>query len=246
MLDLNKIYCGDCLEIMKDIPDKSIDLVLTDPPYGTTQNKWDIIVDFKLLWKELLRIGKSDATFIFTSAQPFTTDLINSNRKMFKYDLVFEKTLGSGFLNAKKMPLRTHEDILIFYSKLSIYNPIMGKGVNKKGFDTRKDNGDNYGKFTKENRFYDDRGTRYPKSIIKISTGNRTVNRFHPTQKPEDLMKYLIKTYSNENDTILDPFLGSGTTAVACQELHRNYIGIEISKEYCKIAEERLKQQPLF
>jgi site-specific DNA-methyltransferase (adenine-specific) len=243
---INKVICGDCLEVMKDIPDKSIDLVLTDPPYGTTRNDWDKVPDLDKLWNELKRIGKDNCGFIMTSAQPFTTDLINSQRELFRYDLVYEKTLGSGFLNAKKMPMRYHEEVLVFYRNLPTYNPIMGQGVRKKGINKSADNGTNYGKRTKFNQEYDDGGKRYPKSIIRFSTGDRTKEQYHPTGKPTELMGYLIKTYSNENSLILDPFMGSGTSCVGAKQLNRSYIGIEISPKYCKIAQERLRQEVLF
>jgi len=242
---LNKVIQGDCLEVMKQLPDKCIDLVLTDPPYGTTQNEWDEIVPLDKMWEQYLRVGKDNCSYILTSAQPFTTALINSNPRMFKYDLIFEKTLASGFLNAKVMPLRSHEEILIFNKGKTKYYPKMGTGVNKKGIDRRGSNGTNYGAYTKKDRSYDDEGKRYPKSVIRFSTGNRTVERFHPTQKPVELMSYLIQTYSDAEDIILDSFMGSGTTAVAAKQLGRNYIGIEISEKYCAIARERLRQEIL-
>ena len=246
MLETNKIYCNDCLKVMKELPDKSIDMVLCDLPYGTTQNKWDIIIPFKPLWKQYKRIIKDNGAIALTASQPFTTDLINSCRELFRYDLIYEKTLGSGFLNAKRMPMRYHEEILIFYKKLPTYNPIMGIGVKKKGINRSADNGTNYGKRTKFNQIYDDKGKRYPKSIITISTGNRTKGIFHPTQKPVALFEYLIETYTNKGDLVLDNCVGSGTTCVACQNLHRNFIGIEKEEKYCEIARERLKQHPLF
>ena len=241
-MEINTIIQGDCIEVMKQMPDKSVDLVLTDPPYGTTRNEWDKIPNLESLWKELKRIGKDNCGYIMTSAQPFTTDLINSNREQFRYDLVYEKTLGSGFLNAKRMPMRYHESIIVFYDKLPTYNPIMGQGVRKTGINKSQDNGTNYGKKTKFNQEYDDMGKRYPKSVIKFSTGDRTKEQHHPTGKPVELMSYLVKTYSNENDIVLDPFLGSGTTAMSCKYLKRNYIGIEIEEKYCEIARQRLRQ----
>ena len=236
MTKLKLIY-GDALKVLSKLEDESIDLILTDPPYGITQNEWDIVPNLNKLWKKFDRISKVQ---ILTSCQPFTTDLINSNRKKFKYDLIFEKTLGSGFLNAKKMPMRYHEEILVFYKKLKTYNPIMGVGKRKRGINKSTSHGSNYGKKTKFDYKYDDEGTRYPKSIIKISTGDRTKEQYHPTGKPIALMKYLIKMYSNENDCILDCFLGSGTTMKACLELNRNCIGIEIEKKYIDITRKRL------
>jgi site-specific DNA-methyltransferase (adenine-specific) len=239
---MNKVIQGDCLEVMKDIPDKSVDMILCDLPYGTTKNKWDSIIPFKPLWEQYKRIIKDNGAIVLTSAQPFTTSLINSNREMFRYDLIFEKTLGSGFLNAKRMPMRYHEEVLLFYKKLPVYNPIMGEGVRKKGINKSKDNGSNYGKKTKFDYEYDDEGTRYPKSIIKFSTGNRTKNQFHPTQKPVALFEYLIKTYTNEGDLVLDNCAGSGTTGVACKNTNRSYILIEKEPEYIEIINKRLNQ----
>lgn len=236
MTKLILIY-GDTLKVLSKLEDGSIDLVLTDPPYGITKNDWDIIPNLNILWNEFNRTSKVQ---ILTSNQPFTTDLINSNRKNFKYDLIFEKTLGTGFLNAKKMPMRYHEEILVFYKNLITYNPMMTVGKRKKGINKSDSHGSNYGKKTKFNYKYDDMGTRYPKSVIKISTGDRTKEQYHPTGKPIALMKYLIKTYSNENDYILDCFLGSGTTMKACLELNRNCIGIEKEKKYIDITKKRL------
>jgi len=238
---INKVIQGDCLEVMKGIPDKSIDMILCDLPYGTTKNKWDSIIPFEPLWEQYKRIIKDNGAIVLTSAQPFTTSLINSNKEMFRYDLIFEKTLGSGFLNAKRMPMRYHEEVLLFYKKLPTYNPIMGEGVRKKGINKSKDNGSNYGKKTKFDYEYDDMGTRYPKSIIKFSTGNRTKNQFHPTQKPVALFEYLIKTYTNEGDLVLDNCAGSGTTGVACKNLNRNFILIEKEPEYIDIINKRLQ-----
>jgi len=242
MLEINKIYCADYLETIKTFPGNTIDLILTDPPYGITKNKWDIIPNFEEMWNEFKRISKESCVVIMTSAQPFTTDLINSQRKLFRYDLIYEKTLGSGFLNAKRMPLRYHEEILVFYKKLPTYNPIMTEGVRKKGICKSSDNGENYGKRTKFNQTYDDKGKRYPKSVIKFSTGNRTKEKYHPTQKPVALFEYLIKTYTNEGDLILDPFAGSGTTGVACKNQNRNYILIEKEEKYCEIGKKRIKK----
>lgn len=242
---IGKVNCMDCFDLFKVIPDKAIDMILCDLPYGTTKNNWDIVIPFVPLWEHYERIIKDNGAIVLTASQPFTTDLINSNRKLFRYDLVYEKTLGSGFLNAKRMPMRYHEDIIIFYKKLPIYNPIMWGGENKKGINKSTDNGTNYGKMTKFNRFYDDGGLRYPKSIIKISTGDRTKEQFHPTGKPVKLMAYLIKTYTNEGDLVLDNCMGSGTTARACIDLNRRWIGSELSPEYCKIWENRIRQQIL-
>jgi site-specific DNA-methyltransferase (adenine-specific) len=228
---------------MKTFPDRSIDLVLTDPPYGVTQNEWDEIPDLSNMWGEIWRTLKEDGAVIMTSQQPFCTDLINSERDNFKYDLIWYKPLATGFLNANKAPLRNHEIILVFYKKLPAYNPqkFIGK-IRKRGI-SKANSTTNYGSFksieTKEHNDY------FPQSVMEFSNTDKS-NGYHPTQKPIDLMAYLIKTYSNENDLILDPFLGSGTTAVAAKQLHRRFIGIEISERYCQIARERLRQGILF
>jgi site-specific DNA-methyltransferase (adenine-specific) len=194
------------------------------------------------LWKHYKRIIKDNGAIVLTASQPFTTDLINSNRKMFRYDLIYEKTLGSGFLNAKRMPMRYHEEVLIFYKSIPKYNPIMGRGINKKGIRKHDSNGENYGAKTNKNQVYDDKGTRYPKSIIKFKTGNRTTGQYHPTQKPVALFEYLIKTYTNEGDLVLDNCAGSCTTAVAAYNTNRDWICIEQEEKYCAIGRERYEK----
>lgn len=238
---INKVFHGDCLEIMKSIPDGSIDMILCDLPYGTTQNKWDIIIPLDELWKQYDRIIKDNGMICLTSAEPFTSTLITSNKKLFKYDLVWDKKLSSGFLNAKRMPLRRHEQILCFYKKLPTYNPEMvvrGK-IRKKGITT--ENGkhtSNYGKFESsvvENNEY------YPTSIIEVSNANRK-DKLHPTEKPLELFEYLIKTYTNKNDLVLDNTAGSGTTAIACINTNRNYILIEKEEKYVEIIKKRINE----
>ena len=242
MLDLNKIYCGDCLDLMKSIPDKSIDLVVTDMPYGRTKNKWDNTPDLDALFSLLWRVSRLNTAVICTSQQPFTTDLINSQRKFFRYDLIwFKKGKATGFLNANKMPLRSHENILVFYQQLPVYHPQKTKGDtnHSKGSHSRgqKQTNNNYGKF--DQTFQSPPTTdKFPLSVLEFQGVHPPI---HPTQKPVELLQYLIETYSNENTVILDPFCGSGTTCVAAKLLGRNYIGIDISPEYCKIAEARLR-----
>jgi site-specific DNA-methyltransferase (adenine-specific) len=233
-VELNTIYNCDCLEALKLIKSQSIDLVLTDPPYGTTSNEWDNVVDF---WSELKRICKGG--FIVFSSQPYTTDLINSNRKDFKYCWIWNKEMTGNFAIAKYQPLKVHEEVCIFGDVK--YNPIMRKGKARYKGGSFKGNS-NTGNLKSEKHFSED---YYPTSILQFNNaGNRSISE-HPTQKPVELISYLIKTYSNENDTILDPFLGSGTTAVACKQLKRNFIGIEISQKYCDIANQRLRQNIL-
>jgi site-specific DNA-methyltransferase (adenine-specific) len=238
MIDLRK---GDCLELMKDIPNESIDMILADLPYGTTQNKWDVIIPLDKLWEQYERIIKENGMICLTSAEPFTSTLITSNKKMFKYDLIWDKKLSSGFLNAKRMPLRRHEQILCFYKKLPTYNPEMvtrGK-VRKKGITTETGkHTSNYGEFKNsvvENNEY------YPTSIIEVSNANRK-DKLHPTEKPVALLEYLIKTYTNEGETVLDNTMGSGTTGVACVNTNRNFIGMELDDKYFEIAKARINE----
>jgi len=239
---INKVINGDCLEVMKGIPDKSIDLVLTDPPYGVTRNEWDKQLNLKELWKEFWRILKENGLVVMTTQQPFTTDVINSNRDNFRYDIIWYKPLASGFLNANKMPLRNHEVILVFYKQLPTYNPQKFIGKVRKASMLKANSTTNYGEFASV--FSKEHNDYFPLSVIEFSNADK-INTVHPTQKPIELMQYLVKTYSNVGNIILDPYLGSGTTARACLNLNRNFIGIEISPEYCKISEDRLKQQVL-
>jgi len=236
----SKIINGDCIEEMKKIPSNSIDLVLTDPPYNITKCEWDKPLDFELLWKELKRIGKENCRFIFTSFQPFTTDLINSNRSWFKYCWVWNKVGISNGITAKYNPLRCHEDIVVFYKKFSVYNPIMriGKKWHRGGIKTQRH------KFLGGNREHlkpksDDSEFKYPITIITFPNTNKMKNK-HPTQKPIELFEYLIKSYSNKNQVVLDCFGGSGTTAIACCNLQRNFIVIEKELSYFQVIKDRL------
>jgi len=240
---IDQIICGDCLEVMKEIPDKAVDMILCDLPYGTTQNKWDSVIPIDSLWEQYKRIIKDNGAIVLTGQSLFSAKMIVSNEKMYRYSLIWEKTKAGGFLNARRMPLQSHEDILVFYKKLPLYNPQMqeGKPYIKKAI-TNGD-GKNYGKFDREGITNVNDGIRFPRSIIKIKNDNH--NSLHPTQKPVDLFEYLIKTYTNEGDLVLDNCIGSGTTAVACLSLNRHFIGIELSPEYCEIARNRIsKIQP--
>lgn len=238
----SEVFNEDCMVGMARYPDKHFDLVVTDPPYGITQNDWDKPINMSDMWDQLERIVKDDGAFIFTAAEPFAADLINSNRKLFRYDLIWHKPLCSGFLNANRMPLRNHENILLFYRQLPTYNPQMGVGVNKKGKRNNKRNGDNYGKFKSQETAlsFDDGGKRYPNSVITITNGNRET--FHPTQKPVDLFKYLIMTYSNPSDKVLDCFMGSGSSRIAAFDLGRDFTGFEIDKDYFEASCKRFEQ----
>ena len=226
---------------MKDIQDKSVDMILCDLPYGTTQNSWDSIIPLELLWNEYERIIKDNGMICLTSNEPFTNQLINSKQKKFKYyDLVWDKISTTGFLNAKRQPLRRHEQILCFYKKQTTYNPNMevrGKPRNKGSYNKKQGNGDMcYGKFNNVESFNNE---YYPTSIIQISNAVQK-GKLHPTQKPVELCEYLIKTYSNDREMILDNCMGSGSTGVAAKNLNRKFIGIELDNTYFNIAEERI------
>ncbi len=238
MIELNKIYNEDCLQTMKRIPDGGIDLMLTDIPYGVTVCEWDQFPDLKLIWDEWNRIVKNNGAFIFTCKQPSTTDLINSNRDNFKYEMIWFKDRASGFLNANIMPLPNHENIIVFYRKQPTYNPqkyngekshSMGRTANTKS-KTKV-----YGNFIRKENTGDE---KLPKTVLYYQ---QPFPQIHNTQKPIDLFRYLIKTYSNEGDTVFDGYMGSGTTAIACIIEKRNFIGSEISKEYCDISNKRLE-----
>lgn len=236
MLEINKIHQGDCLGLMKEIPDKSVDMILCDLPYGTTRNKWDSVIDLTLLWKEYERIIKDNGAILLFAQVPFNVVLGNSNLKLLKYEWIWEKDSGTGFLNSKKMPLKIHENILVFYKKPPCYNPQMRTGF--KPYEIKKGHhGSNYGSdkgaITKSN------GERYPISLIQYK---RDKEKIHPTQKPIALLEYLIKTYTNENDLVLDNCMGSGSTGVAAINTNRNFIGIEKDKHYCEIARKRIDE----
>ena len=234
-----KLLQGDCLELMKDIPDGSIDMILADLPYGTTRNKWDSIIPLEPLWEQYNRVIKENGAIVLTAQTPFDKVLGVSNLDMLKYEWIWKKNRGTGHLNAKKMPLKNHENILVFYKKLPDYNPQMRKGEPYVRKDCGKNslNKGNYGKVNESNTTIN-RGERYPLSVVEFSSVERTS---HPTQKPVALFEYLIKTYTNEGDTVLDNVMGSGTTGVACKNLNRNFIGMELDENYFNIAKERIE-----
>ena len=236
-----ELMLGDCLERMKEIPDGSVDMVLTDPPYGTTACKWDSIIDLDLMWVQLKRIIKPNGAIVLTASQPFTTTLIASNMKMFRYCWVWEKTEPTGFLNAKKMPMRAHEDIVLFYKKLPLYLPIKTKGHELKRSRKAADHTELYGRQDKPTEYHSTE--RYPRSVIQFRTDKRKSN-LHPTQKPVALIEYLIKTYTNEGDEVLDFTMGSGTTGVACVNTGRRFIGIEMDEGYFATAMQRIYSTP--
>lgn len=231
---------GDCLELMCSIPDKSIDMILCDLPYGTTQNKWDSVIPFNLLWCQYRRIIKDNGAICLFGQGLFTANLICSNKEMYRYDLIWEKTKAGGFLNARRMPLQAHENISVFYKKLPVYNPQMeaGKPYIKKA--VTNGDGKNYGKFDRVGEIAVNEGTRFPRSVIKISNDNH--KSLHPTQKPVELLEWLIRTYTNENETILDNCMGSGSTGVACINTNRKFIGMELDNTYFEIAKKRIEE----
>jgi site-specific DNA-methyltransferase (adenine-specific) len=232
---------GDCLERMKEIPSGSVDMILTDPPYGTTACKWDSIIPLEPMWEQLKRIIKPNGAIVMTASQPFTSILVCSNLKWFKYDWTWRKPKGTGHLNAKRMPMRDKEDIVVFYNKQCTYNPQFSKGQpykDKAGKNHQANSSmtESYGKYT--NYREDNDGKRYPKQILEFGVVER--GTVHPTQKPVALMEYLIKTYTNEDETVLDFTFGSGTTGVAAKNLNRKFIGIELDEGYFEIAKGRI------
>lgn len=228
---------GEAIEEMRKMEDNSVDFICVDLPYGTTQNKWDEIIPLDEMWKEFHRVIKFNGCIALTAAQPFSSKLVMSNIKNFKYEMIWEKTISSGQLNVKHQPLRNHESILIFYKKRPVYNEQKTKGepysINRKA--DYKDG--NYGKQRDNSKVNE--GYRHAKSVLKIS--NPRIKNGHPTQKPLELMSHLIKMYTNEGDTVLDCCMGSGTTGVASSILKRRFIGIELDKKYFDGAVERIK-----
>ena len=239
---IDTIIEGDCLEVMPTLPDKSIDMILCDLPYGvTTRNQWDIVIPFGDLWRQYDRIIRDKAAIILTASQPFTTDLINSNRSLFRYSLVWDKQRTSGQLNANRMPLRAHEDILVFYKSPPVYNPqmVIGPKITKGAGGGMSSNYGVAGKIPrKESDHY------YPRSILSFKACHNMTGKCHPTEKPVALFEYLIKTYTNEGDLVLDNCIGSGTTAIAARNTGRHFIGIEKEPKYVEIANKRLSQLP--
>lgn len=236
-LELNRIYQRDCIEGMRMIPDGSVDLVLCDLPYGTTQNAWDSVIPLDELWLQYDRIIKDNGAIVLTAQSPFDKILGASNLKLLRYEWIWQKESGTGFLNAKKMPLKDHENILVFYKKLPTYNPQFENGkpyICKQGSGSDNWNYDSsHGGSVTVNE-----GVRYPKTVIKF---NRDKSKVHPTQKPVELFRYLIRTYTNPGDIVLDNCIGSGTTAVAATLESRNWIGFETESKYVELANIRLE-----
>jgi len=232
------LHLGCCLNVLKTIDSNSIDLILADPPYGTTQCKWDSIIPLNILWSELNRVIKKNGAIVLTSAQPFTTILISSNMSMFKYSWVWEKPHAKGHLNAKKRPMVAHEDVCVFYEKQPTYNPQKTFGhILKTSMRKAKQKESVYNKNTKDVLYSSTE--RYPRSVQVFKQDTQKTS-IHPTQKPVLMMEYMIKTYSNKGDVVLDFCMGSGTTGVAAMNLNRKFVGIEKDKVFYDKARERI------
>ena len=234
-------YQGDCLVEMDKIADKSVDMILCDLPYGTTKCKWDILIPFYQLWKQYNRIAKNNAAIILTASQPFTSTLVLSNLPMFKYELIWNKMQGKAPGVAKYRPMPAHESVLVFSNGKTTYNPQMKTGKPYKDIrtgDRAKINGNEHGFGLKANFSIVNNGERYPTSVLEIVSYNQTGQ--HPTQKPIELFEWIVKTYSNEGETVLDNCMGSGTTGVACKKTGRHFIGIEKDEKYFEIAVSRV------
>ena len=244
MVNVN-LMKGDCLELMKSIPDGSVDMVLTDPPYGTTQNKWDSVINLESMWKELKRVVKPNGACVLFSAQPFTTNLIYSNMKCFKYSMVWKKSKCGSPLTAKYKPLTKHEDINVFslHKKTLKYYPQMSEGKPyKRKFTENKVNNMGFGIKGVET---DNNGTRHPTTILDYPQQWRRQDQVHPTQKPTELMEFLIKSFSMENETVLDFTFGSCSTGVACVNTNRKFIGVEMDEGYFNIGVKRMQESAI-
>ncbi len=242
-----KLLQGDCLEVMKDIPDGSVDMVLTDPPYGTTACKWDSVIPFEPMWEQLKRVTKKNGAIVMTASQPFTSVLVMSNLKGFKHEWVWQKNRGSNFAAAKYQPLKEHESVLVFSKAgekvkyFPIKEPRKGSGADRVKYELNGINTDKreaYGGFVDTRKGHKGESLRYPSTVQK----HNTQVGLHPTQKPVTLMEYLIKTYTNEGETVLDFTMGSGTTGVACMNTQRKFIGIELDETYFGIAQGRIEE----
>ena len=238
-MELNKIYNEDCLEGMKRIPDKSVDMILCDLPYGTTVCKWDTIIPFEPLWEQYERVIKDGGAIILTASQPFTTKLISSNFDWFKYELIWNKVLPTGFAIAKIQPMKQHENVLVFGKGKVTYNPQMTPRERPRTYNRTHKNYEGSENLQKHDGKARTLTHYYPRSLLEFSNANNK-SKVHPTQKPVPLFEYLIRTYTNENETILDNCMGSGTTAIACLNTNRNYIGFELDETYFNLANERI------
>lgn len=241
-LDINKVHQGDCLELMNGIPDKSVDMILCDLPYSRTKNRWDIIIPFEKLWMQYERVIKDNGVIALFADGLFMADLMSSRRNLWKYNIVWDKVLTSGFLNANKQPLRQHEEVVIFYKSQPTYNPqkIKGRPNHSKGKPKKNEN-NNYSKYG----FLDNReelgDMKHPTSIQTFSKPHPSIMK-HPTEKSVEFCEWLIKTYTNKSDLVLDNCMGSGTTAIAAINTNRDYIGIELDESYYNIAKNRINE----
>lgn len=237
---VGRVHVGDCLDVLPSVTRSSIDLILADLPYGTTRNHWDSVIDLATLWQQYERIIKPHGTIALTAAQPFASVLVTSNLRLFRYEWIWAKTIGSGQLNAKRQPLRVHESILVFYKKPGTYNAHMTEGSPYKvrrtgsawtgrGYNAQRDH------------IAENTGTRVPKSVLSVA--NPRIRGGHPTQKPLELFEYLISTYTNPGDVVLDNVLGSGTTAIAAERLGRAWVGMELDPQYAAMANARIAAQ---
>lgn len=232
-----RLHNADCFDVFPEIASGTIDLVCADIPYGTTQCRWDSVLDLKVMWDQLYRIAKPNAAFVLFSAQPFTSVLVNSYLRDWRSEWIWEKPHATGFLNAKKQPLRAHENIEVFYRRQPTYNPQMTHGHARKTATRGTPNTDVYGEVLKKVTY--DSTSRYPRDVQKFSS-DKQKQSLHSTQKPLALVQYLIETYSNSGDTVLDFTMGSGTAGVACQQVGRNFIGIEKDAAIYRTACERM------
>ena len=250
MIELDKIYNEDCLEGMKRIPDGMVDAIITDLPYGVLNEQseggsWDSIIPLEPMWEQFKRVTKPNAAIVLFCQGMFTAKLMMSQPKLWRYNLIWDKSLKSGFLNANRMPLRQHEDIAVFYGELPTYNPQMvkvppHKRNHSKGNMQKPTQNRCYGKFVETPTIISDE--KYPSSILFFPKEHINGKSYHPTEKPVDLIRYLVLTYSNEGGVILDATMGSGTTAIACIKEHRHFIGFELNKEYFDIAQGRIDE----
>ena len=235
------LQCGDCIELMQSIPDASVDMILCDLPYQVTKNSWDVIIPFDKLWEQYLRIAKPNAAICLHADGMFMADLMKSQPKLWRYNLVWDKKLISGFLNAKRMPLRRHEEICVFYRQLPTYNPqkVPGAITHSRGNLDKQVANHNYGEHHKTES--DQSGMKYPTSILEFQKPHPSI-AVHPTQKPVELAEWLIKTYTNPGDVVLDNCMGSGTTGVAAVSLGRRFVGFELNYDYYNLASNRIKE----
>ena len=245
-METDRIYNEDCLEGMKRLPDNSIDAIITDPPYGTTDASWNRkIVDPVRMWEQFKRVAKPNAAMVIFGQMPFSVDIVNANRKMFRYEWIWEKTQGVGFLNAKKMPLRAHEQALVFYRQLPTYNPQFWQGKPYRTKNGARPADGCYGHCSPRESV-NESGLRYPLDVLKFNHDpiryNSRQSQIHSTPKPTALFEYLIRTYTNEDELVLDAFMGSGTTAVAAINTGRHFIGFELSEEFHALCERRIAE----